>query len=89
MKNNIKSRFADSLELPKEVVLDTPMVRITGNNEMSVENHRGIVEYSKEILRINSTLGIIKVSGSFLNIKEINQENIIISGEISSIEYIK
>lgn len=87
-KSNIKWRIADSLELPKEVALNIPIIKTMGRDDIYIENHKGIVEYSNEILRINSEIGIIKVTGRNLYIKEINKEEIFITGEVSIIEFI-
>jgi sporulation protein YqfC len=86
---NVKNKISESLDLPKEVVLDVPNIKAVGDSEVTIENHKGIIEYSKDILRINSSLGIIKLSGKNLQIKEISQEDISITGQIYSIEFIK
>ncbi len=87
-KSNIKWRIAESLELPKEVTLNIPVIKIMGRNDIYIENHKGIVEYSNEILRINSEIGIVKIMGKNLYIKEISREEIFITGDISTIEFI-
>lgn len=87
-KSNIKSRISDSLELPKEVTLNIPIIKVTGENDIYIENHKGIVEYSSEILRINSEIGIIKITGKNLFIKEINKEELFIIGDVNIIEFI-
>lgn len=85
----LKNRLSDTFELPKEIVLDIPNIKMIGSMEAVVENHKGILEYSQEILRINSASGIIKILGKNLEIKEINQEDILIKGDIDLIEFIK
>lgn len=87
-RGSIKSRISDSLELPKEVTLNIPIIKVTGKNDIYIENHKGIVEYSSEILRVNSEIGIIKMIGKNLYIKEINKEEIFIIGDIYTIEFI-
>lgn len=87
-KANIKWRISESLELPKEVTLNIPIIKVTGRNDIYIENHKGIVEYSSEILRINSEIGIIKIMGKNLYIKEINKEEIFITGDVNTIEFI-
>lgn len=87
-KPNIKSRISESLELPKEVILNIPVLKVVGKNDIYIENHKGIVEYSSEILRINSEIGIIKIVGKNLYIKEINREELFILGDINMIEFI-
>jgi sporulation protein YqfC len=87
-KSNIKSRLSESLELPKEVILNIPILKLIGKNDIYIENHRGIIEYSNEVLRINSEIGIIKILGKNLYIKEINKEELFITGDVNIIEFI-
>lgn len=87
-KSNIKSRLSESLELPKEVILNIPILKLIGKSDIYIENHKGIIEYSKEILRINSEIGIIKILGKDLYIKEINKEELFITGDVNIVEFI-
>lgn len=88
-KSNFKKRISDTFDLPEEIILDTPIIKIVSNNELTIENHKGLLEYSPTLLRMNSQLGTIKIIGHHIQIKEINQCDIVICGEIYSLEYIK
>ncbi|MFZ5352881.1 MAG: sporulation protein YqfC [Bacillota bacterium] len=83
---NIKETISNVFDLPKDIVMDVSKVVIIGTAQVSVENHKGIIEYSEEQIRVNSGTGIIKINGSNLNIKTIFQEEIIIEGVISGVE---
>lgn len=86
--NNFKSRLSESLDIPRDVTFGVPNIKMTGNMEITIENHKGIIEYSQSILRINSGCGIIKISGKDLEIKEISQEYVTINGMFDSIEFV-
>ncbi|EYE88120.1 sporulation protein YqfC [Fervidicella metallireducens AeB] len=88
-KINIKERFSASLELPKEVLSETPVIKIIGNNEIYIENHKGILEYGTNRIRINTVLGVLVIEGYNFEISEINQEDIKITGFTEAIEFIK
>ncbi|NMB26577.1 MAG: sporulation protein YqfC [Tissierellia bacterium] len=91
MKNkmdNFKYNVSEALELPKDVVLDLPKIIITGNIGLNISNHKGIIEYTQEILRINSSIGIIKIWGSNMELKTILSEEIIVVGLIEKLEII-
>jgi sporulation protein YqfC len=88
-KNYVKSKFAESLELPREIVMNVPVIKITGTSEVFVENHKGIIEYTNDSLRLSTASGIIRIGGRNFCIREISQEDIIISGDIDSLEFIK
>ncbi|MBS4536898.1 sporulation protein YqfC [Clostridium sp. D2Q-11] len=85
--DNLKNNLADALELPKEIVLDLPKITMIGNIQLYIENHKGIVEYSKERIRINSKIGIIRIIGKKMIIKNIVSEEVVITGEIINIEF--
>lgn len=79
-------RVAEVLELPKEIIMDTPRMTIIGNIQLNIENHRGIIEYDNCKIRINTKIGIIKITGSDLIIKNILPEEIVITGEIENVD---
>lgn len=84
----VKSTVSEMFELPKEITLNMPKINLIGNNQMLVENHRGIIEYTPSLIRVNSTVGVIRVQGNELNLRNIAAEDIMISGDIRSMEFI-
>jgi len=88
-KLNLRERFTEMLELPKEIVLNMPKLTMLGNGNLIIENYKGIVEYDEGVIRVNTTAGIIKVNGVDIYIKEITSENIMIYGNILLLEFMK
>jgi sporulation protein YqfC len=86
--SNFKYNISEALELPKDLVLNLPKIVMIGNIQMNISNHKGIIEYTQEVLRVNSSIGIIKISGSNLELKTILSEEIIIKGSIEKVEII-
>jgi len=85
--DEIKSSLSEILELPKDIVLDLPKITLIGNLQAYIENHKGIIEYSKERIRINSNNGILRITGRNMFIRTIVTEEIIVVGEIETIEF--
>jgi sporulation protein YqfC len=91
MKNkmdNLKYNISEALELPKDIVMDLPKITILGNIQINISNHKGIIEYTENTLRINSSIGVIKIQGDNLELKTILLEEIIVNGNIESLEII-
>lgn len=88
-KVSLKEKFAEVLELPKEIVMNIPKMTLIGSKDLFIENYKGIIEYENNRIRINTGAGVIKVMGCFLTIKEITSEDIMVSGDISSLEFQK
>ncbi|WP_102400155.1 sporulation protein YqfC [Haloimpatiens massiliensis] len=82
-----KERFADKLELPRDVVLNLPRITVLGNSEITIENHKGIVLFEDEIIKINTTIGVITIEGSNFEILFIGGNTISLSGKFKNIVY--
>lgn len=86
-KRKIKEKITDVLELPKEVVLNISKITIIGNQELIIENYKGVIEYSSTLIRINTGNCLVKITGKSLCIEEITSEDIKISGQVSTLEF--
>ncbi len=88
-KEKFKAKIADFLELPSDVILDLPRLVLMGNQRLFLENHRGIVEYTNEVVRIDTPAGEVKITGKRLNILMIAKEEIMLEGELSKLEWVE
>lgn len=88
-KAKLKEKVTEILELPKEIVLNVPRLTMVGNGNLLIENYKGIIEYDDKRVRVNTGVGIIKIQGERLAIKEITSEDIMIDGEIQAFEFLK
>ncbi|UZQ86154.1 sporulation protein YqfC [Thermoclostridium stercorarium] len=86
--DTVKEKVARMLEIPEEVVSDRPKVTTVGRKEVFIENYRGIIEFTSKIVKINSNYGIITITGKNMRIREITNEDIIITGDIDNIDYV-
>ncbi|WP_341534061.1 sporulation protein YqfC [Sporosalibacterium faouarense] len=85
--DEIKSSLSEILELPKDIVLDLPKITMIGNLQVYIENHKGIIEYSKQRIRINTNIGILRITGKDMYIRNIVTEEVIVVGEIAELEF--
>lgn len=87
-REKINKVVTEFLEIPKDLVLDLPKVTMVGRNELYLENHRGIIEFSSNRLRINLSRGYLEIEGDKLEIKNLMPDEMAISGEIYSVKYL-
>lgn len=80
------NRFDKILELPQEVCSNIPKISITGFNEMIIENFKGILEYEEFFVRINTYIGIININGYNLNLENMTNDDLKVTGKIDSID---
>lgn len=86
--DQVKQNISEVLEIPMEIIMDLPKLTIIGKDEVTILNHKGIIEYTEEVIRINTKSGMFKIIGQGLEIKTILSEEIIIIGIIHKIEII-
>lgn len=84
---NAKGELIDKLELPRDVLMDLPKIVIMGNSEISIENHRGIVVFDENIVKINSRVGLISIHGRGFEILFLGGKTITLRGVFKSILY--
>jgi sporulation protein YqfC len=84
----ISKAMADFLEIPGDLVLDIPKITITGREELYLENHKGIIEYSTVRMRINLSRGFLEIIGQNLEIQALMPDEMRVVGDISSIKFI-
>ncbi|MCR3922678.1 MAG: sporulation protein YqfC [Firmicutes bacterium] len=82
-----RNRLADMLELPREIVLNLPRVTIIGNMQCYIENHRGVIEYTNERVRVSINSGELIVNGQDLVIRYMANEEIAVEGTIGGVLY--
>lgn len=85
--NETKEVISDRLGLPKDIMLNLPKITITSNNEITIENHKGIVLFEEELIKINSSIGFISIHGNNLEVLFMGGSTIILSGKFKSIVY--
>lgn len=86
-KEQIRERLASAASMPKDVVLGSSIITVTGMSEVCVENYRGIIEYTDCLVRLQTKEGQLKVTGKRLNIEYYTNDEMKITGAIVCIEF--
>lgn len=82
-----KEGLVESLELPKDLMYGAVLVSITGRQEILIENYRGILEYTKNHISLQTKTCRLVVRGKDLNISYYTNEEMKITGTIDSLFY--
>lgn len=88
-RERVNQFITDFLEIPKDLVLNLPKITVIGAREVYLENHRGIMEYREDLLRVNVARGYLEIRGANLEIKAILPDEMSIVGEIKSIAFVE
>lgn len=84
-----KDKFAELLELPREVVSSSTKITCIENTDILIEGYKQIMDYYDDYIKIKAHNMEIVVDGRNLDIKEITDFELVIQGEIYSLNYKK
>lgn len=84
----MQSMFADALEVPEEVALDLPRVTLVGNISLEVENHKGIISYSAQEVRLRVSDGYLIARGNNFKLRSIRKTDVSLEGEINNLSIV-
>lgn len=86
VSRKLRKWTATILDLPQDVVLDLPRVTMIGGIQLTVENHRGVLHFSPDSLRLAMDSGEIEVTGRDLVIRNIGAEEVFVEGQILGVQ---
>lgn len=90
IRQKLKKWAAGVLDLPQDVVLDMPRITMIGPLQMYVENHRGVLLFNRDELRLLlSNKAQLLVKGENLVIRQILPEEVMLEGMIRQVKYLE
>lgn len=79
--------IADSLNLPKDIVMGASILHLIGQYEVYIENYKNIIEFNENIIKIQARTSKIIITGRHLHIEYFNNDDMKIKGRISDISF--
>jgi sporulation protein YqfC len=79
--------LAGVLDLPRDVLIDLPKVTLVGTVQVTVENHRGLIEFTPQRVRIAAKEGAVEVEGERLTLRLVLPEEIILEGQVRTVSF--
>ena len=87
--SNAKDKFSEFLELPQEILDKSTKITAIDDNNILIEGYKKIEDYYDNYIKIKANNMDIVIDGVGLDIKEINDYELVIEGKIYSINYKK
>ena len=87
MSNKLKQKISEVMNIPDELITDSPKIELESNRRVWIENYRGIVEYSDELIRVNTTDFMMVIVGNGFTIFSVTLEDLCVEGNITSVEF--
>ena len=85
-REGILERTAELCDLPADVVAGLPRIELTGDSQLRMENHKGILSYGTDEIRVSGGKLIIRVVGEELELKAMNATELLICGRLRAVE---
>lgn len=84
----MRRMMADVLEIPQDLALDLPRITLVGNLNLNVENHKGIISYTKDEVRLRVSDGYLIARGRGFGLRSISRTDVFLEGEINSLQIV-
>ena len=86
MKNKrFRHRLLRAAELPQDLDPSLFFIQWTGNGELLIEQHRGILRFDSAEIRFKTDQGVVRVLGSALMLDRMSESRALIFGTISDV----
>ena len=86
-KEGILLRASKLFDLPADALAGAPRVEIVGDGEL--RPHRGILAYGPEEIHISGGSMVVAVRGKGLELRAMTPEELLITGTIAAIEFMR
>lgn len=86
MKKQWNKAITAGLDIPSETLCRQAVVIFRGKEEVTIENHRGILGYEEDLIQVAVRAGYILIHGGDLQIVHMSKSCLRITGTISSME---
>ena len=85
--SRLHENLADTIER-NDAVTTEAQIELSGNREALVDGCRGVLQYEDDVIRLSTGRRVVRFQGSDLMIRTMQQNQLLISGTILSIEFI-
>lgn len=82
------SKIVYALDLPQDLFLGLPNISLTGNREIYISNHHGIMSYDENLTIVLVKDYQIYIHGKCLLISSYTRDEITVRGFIHSLEFV-
>lgn len=79
--------ISQNLMLPPDIIAGAPIITINGRNAVCIENHKRILEYTNQKIRISTRINCLCIEGKNLKIAFYTKEELKVLGQIQKVYY--
>ena len=87
-KQSVLDRTAEQFDIPGNALGDQARITITGSTHVLVDNHKGLLDYGREEIAVAGKSLAIKIIGTNLELRAMNTESLLVTGEIFQVAFV-
>jgi sporulation protein YqfC len=87
-RRQLAELISRTVEIPQDVMMDLPRITMIGQIHIYIENHRGLLIFTENELRLLLKQGQLQIKGEAFVIKTILPEEILLQGKIDQVNYL-
>ncbi|RYM05310.1 sporulation protein YqfC [Sporolactobacillus sp. THM7-7] len=84
----LKKWFADVSNIPEDMVMDLPRITLIGRSHLSIENHKGVLAFSSNELRLAMDRGELVITGQSFVLENILDKELFLTGQIETVRFL-
>lgn len=88
-KGGLLLRASRLFDLPADALAGVPRVEVTGDGELRMGPHRGILAYGPEEIHISGGSLVVVVRGNGLELRAMTPEELLVTGTIQAVEFMR
>ena len=88
-KEGLLVRASRLFDLPADALAGVPRVEVVGDGELRMAPHRGILAYGPEEIHISGGSLVVLVRGSGLELRAMTPEELLITGTVTAVEFMR
>ena len=88
-KEGLLLRASKLFDLPADALAGVPRVEVVGDGELRMAPHRGILAYGPEEIHMSGGSLVVLVRGSGLELRAMTPEELLITGTVTAVEFMR
>ena len=88
-KAGLLLRASKLFDLPADALAGAPRVEMIGDGELRMGPHRGILAYGPEEIHISGGSLVVVVRGEGLELRAMTPEELLVTGTITAVEFMR
>lgn len=88
-KKGFMEQITNAADLQDEPIPGLPLIEIAGERRVLIENHRGVIEYGSQTIRLKVKYGQVCICGSGLELARMTRGQLVISGRVDAVQLIR